>query len=113
MSGYKKHDANAQPPDSLRVLFKQWQRTSVEDISKSSDILDLNQVGSMNRVSKLQAFAGREAAIQEAVRNFLASQPLDREPVRLAELSIPEEAFEVDALPGQWCQVFHLVSGGF
>lgn len=92
-------DAQAQAPQSLRALFKKWQKCSIEDALASDDILDLNQAGSARAAVPIDLFSQREGDINAAVREFLSSST--RSTNLLPELDWSScKAFTVTALPG-------------
>ena len=94
------HDAHALPPDGLRALFKKCQRSTVQEIVGSPDVLDLHRSEDLCRVTKFESFSGRGKDIQHAIREFLAEdRPTTIRPRRIAE-PVLLDAFSVNNLPG-------------
>ena len=100
MVGGEQYDAHAQPPDGLRAVFKTWQRSSAQDIINSPEILDLRQPNSMDRVTKVDLFSGREAEIQRATHDFLEQGHSQGILSSQIAPNVPFQCYEVNALPG-------------
>jgi hypothetical protein len=92
-------DGHTPAPVSLRALFKKWQRLAVDEAVQSNDILDLARNKDTQSINPIDYFSQRERDIDNAIRDFLASDSL-------SGLTTPggspasRYAFSVRALPG-------------
>ena len=88
-----KHDAHAAPPGGLRLLFKQWRRSSLETVSSSFDVLDTASLEADHRVNRIVFDHDHQKTIRGSFRQFLGGNSD-------AELKQQAHYFEVKALPG-------------
>jgi len=88
-----KHDAYAAPPDELRVLFKQWQKTSLETMDSNLDVLDTASLDADHRVSRIVIDNEHQKMVHSSFQQFLGCE-------NHANLNPQVECFEVKALPG-------------
>ncbi len=100
MAYCEQHNAHAQPPDALRALFKKWQRSTVQDVTRSPEILDMQLSNGLERVTKVDVFSGREAEIQHAIYDFVVPGPSRKELTGEILPTVRLLGFEVNALPG-------------
>lgn len=94
------YDAHAQPPHSLRAVFKRWQRSPAQDITNSPEILDLRQPNGEDRVTQVDVFSSREAEIQHAIHDFLGQGHSEGILSSQTAPNVPFQGFKVNALPG-------------
>jgi len=86
------NDAHAAPPSELRVLFKQWQKSSRETADSNPDVLDTLHLNTDDRVSQFSIDDEHQASITRALEHLPSeSHTSSRTSVR---------CFEVKALPG-------------
>jgi hypothetical protein len=94
------HGFEAQPPERLRLLFKRWQKSSIEEITTSSDIVDLTRADYIDQCLHIAPFLGRGVDVQRGVTGFLNSKLLFLDNPSDASFHKPYEAVEIKALPG-------------
>ena len=96
----QQYDPNTQAPEILRSTFKRWQKSTVDEISKSHDILDLDRSDYLDRVAELTYLSCWERNIHDVVDSFLMTENQDSERIVKDALPTPPRAFEVKDLPG-------------
>jgi hypothetical protein len=90
-------DAHTCPPESLRVLFKKWQKSTIADVDGSDDILDFMKLDISSREHVVESVMRTKDSLVDVYTEFLSASnktiPLfqDFEPVR----------YELKALPGR------------
>jgi len=87
------HDAHAAPPSGLRVLFKQWQKSSRETVDSDPDVLDTSCLDIDSRVSKFSIDDEHQASIARSFEQFMCDGSYASRRARVV-------CFEVKALPG-------------
>lgn len=87
------HDAHAAPPSELRVMFKQWQKSSRETVESSPHVLDTSYLGTDGRVSKFSIDDEHHESIARSFEHFMCNGSY-------ASLRTRAVCFEVKALPG-------------
>lgn len=86
-------DAHEQPPQSLRVLFKQWQKCPLELINSSPEVLD---TASLNGDDRVQTHDINEHSLQSMLES---AQKFSQTETQLSAIQTASY-FEVTALPG-------------
>jgi hypothetical protein len=92
-------DGHTPAPQSLRALFKQWQRLSVDEAVQSNDILNLLQHENTQTIQSIDFFSQRQRDIDNAVRDFLASDSASGL-ILSSRPPASRNAFSIPALPG-------------
>lgn len=88
------------PPESMRLLFKRFQKSSLHDLASDDSLLDL-PFSSGPQCKGLRLVRYLEADdLQQAFRDFLQSTYEDEALARLTSI-VPAPSYEVEALPGQ------------
>ena len=99
--------ADIPPPDSLRALFKKWQRSSSEEINTSQDVIDLSREGYRNGAIQIEPFLDRENAVQDGMQRFLEGG--SRQPRTVVDPGpfATTTAFELNSVPGAQDRLRH------
>lgn len=88
------YDAHARPPESLRNLFKDWRKKSLEDVESAQNVLDPFEPDQ----GKVHFLPGRSYLRIDS--DFINGTP---QPDLLEVEEAKPHAFEVVALPGTQC----------
>jgi len=102
MPPHPRHDAHAKPPESMRALFKKWQKSSVLDIDASDEIVDAAKDALPPEIQRLTpADKDHASSIAELMIDFAAVvDSLDLPEILPATVS-KQGAIEIKTIPGR------------
>lgn len=91
------HDAHARPPEHMKALFKRWQKSSLDTVDQSADVLDLSDPPSKadSRFAKIEV--QRISLDSQIFKTFLHGSGLQI----LDDAKIETVQHHVKGLPGK------------
>lgn len=94
------YDAHARPPDTLRGLFKRWQKASAREIDSSDDILDLRRSEERMNQHALQNACISDVHCSQIFKQFVNEHDLHSLHCT-ADIDSSPMVHEVRSLPGK------------